>query len=84
MSEQILKVSEGFWEMRGDFKIGGVINIGTQSSLVRRGSGKFVLLAAYTLRGTTKEQVDAYTNDGADIGGTFTVPAFGVLENDEE
>jgi hypothetical protein len=76
MSEQILKVSDDFWNIRGDFKIGGVINIGTQSSLVRLGSGKFVLLDAYTLRGKTKEQIDTYTNDGADIEAIINLHPF--------
>ncbi len=61
MSDQILQVSDDFWNIRGDFKIGGILNIGTHASLVRRGNGKFVLLDAYTLQGEVKEQVDALT-----------------------
>ncbi len=76
MSEQILKVSDDFWNIRGDFKIGGVLNIGTHTSLVRRGSGKFVLLDAYTMRGKTKEQVDTLTNDGADIEAIINLHPF--------
>ena len=36
MRPHIIKVSEHFWNIRGSFKIGGLIDIGTQASLVRR------------------------------------------------
>jgi hypothetical protein len=49
MSEQIIKIADDFWNIRGEFKIGGIVNIGTHASLVRCASGKFVLLDAYTL-----------------------------------
>ncbi len=67
MSEQILQITDDFWNIRGDFKIGGIVNIGTHASLARRGNGKFVLLDAYTLQGKVKEQIDAASNNGADI-----------------
>ena len=76
MSKQILKVSDDFWNIRGDFKIGGVLNIGTHASLVRRGNGKFVLLDAYTLKGKVKAQVDALSNDGADIEAIINLHPF--------
>lgn len=76
MSEQILKISDDFWNIRGDFKIGGVLNIGTHSSLVRLCNGKFVLLDAYTLTGATKQQIDAATNGGADIEAIINLHPF--------
>jgi hypothetical protein len=76
MSEQILQISDDFWNIRGDFRIGGVLNIGTHSSLVRRGNGKFVLLDAYTLRGTVKEQIDARSKNGNDIEAIINLHPF--------
>ncbi len=76
MSEQILRISDDFWNIRGDFKIGGFLNIGTHASLVRRSNGKFVLLDAYTLQGKLKEQVDALTNNGADIEAIINLHPF--------
>ncbi|MDD9892717.1 MAG: hypothetical protein OXT49_04305 [Gammaproteobacteria bacterium] len=76
MAEQILKISDDFWNIRGVFKIGGVLNIGTHASLVRRANGKFVLLDAYTLQGAVKEKVDALTNNGADIEAIINVHPF--------
>jgi len=76
MSEQILQISDDFWNIRGDFKIGGILNIGTQASLVRRRNGKFVLLDAYTLQGDIKEQIDALTNNGDDIEAIINLHPF--------
>ena len=67
MSEHILKISNDFWNIRGEFKIGGVVNIGTHASLVRRENDKFVLLDAYTLRDGVKRQIDTVSDNGADI-----------------
>ena len=76
MSEKILQISDDFWNIRGDFKIGGVLNIGTHASLVRRGNGKFVLLDAYTLKGRVKEQIDALTRNGEDIEAIINLHPF--------
>ena len=76
MSEQILQISDNFRNIRGDFKIGGILNIGTQASLVRRRNGKFVLLDAYTLQGEVKGQIDALTNDGDDIEAIINLHPF--------
>jgi len=76
MSEYLLRISDDFWNIRGEFKIGGVVNIGTHASLVKRGNGKFVLLDAYTLKGEVKEQVDALSNNGADIEAIINLHPF--------
>lgn len=49
MPETILPIADGFWNIRGVFRLGGVVDIGTHASLVRRADGRFVLLDAYTL-----------------------------------
>lgn len=67
MTEHILQISDDFWNIRGEFKLGGVLDIGTHASLVKLASGKFVLLDSYTLQGEVKSQVDTLTNDGKDI-----------------
>ena len=65
MSEGIIKAAEDFWNIRGDFKIGGILNIGTQCSLVRLHNDRFVLLDAYALSGEIKAAVDETTDNGA-------------------
>ena len=49
MSSEIIAVAKDFYNIRGSFKIGRFIDIGTQSSLVQLHSGKFVILDACTL-----------------------------------
>ena len=65
VSERLIEVGNGFWNIRGDFRIGGVLNIGTQASLVRRADGRFLMLDGYTLRGELLQQVRELTDDGA-------------------
>ena len=79
MSEQIRQISDDFWNIRGDFKIGGILNIGTHASLVRRANGKFVLLDAYTLQGEVKERVDAISKNGDDIEAIINLHPFHTI-----
>ena len=67
MSDHIIHVADNFWNIRGKFKIAGLIDIGTHSSLVRRENGKFIFLDSYTLKGSLKQEVDRLTNDGQDV-----------------
>lgn len=68
-----------FWNIRGSFKIGGVVDVGTHVSLVRRSNGKFVFLDAYTLSDTVAKQVRALTNDGKDIEAILNVHPFHTI-----
>jgi hypothetical protein len=79
MSDQILQISDAFWNIRGDFKIGGFLNIGTHASLVQRRTGKFVLLDAYTLQGDVKERIDALCKNGDDIEAIINLHPFHTL-----
>tara|TARA_B100000609_G_C17208175_1_gene432241 strand:- start:169 stop:987 length:819 start_codon:yes stop_codon:yes gene_type:complete len=66
VADRIVDIADGFWNIIGSFKI-GLLDIGTQASLVRLSSGKFVLLDAYELKGDVKDKVMSLTNDGKDI-----------------
>lgn len=76
MTERMSQIADDFWNIRGEFKIGGVLNIGTHASLVKRANGQFVLLDAYTLPAHIKAQVDALTNNGADIEAIINLHPF--------
>jgi hypothetical protein len=76
MSGKILQVDDDFWNIRGSYKIGGVIDVGTQASLVRLASGRFVLLDSYTLSGAVKRQVGELTSGGKDIEAILNVHPF--------
>ena len=76
MTHRILPIADGFWNIRGSFKVAHLIDIGTHASLVRRRNGKFVLLDSYTLSGDVEEEVRALTNDGAEIEAILNVHPF--------
>lgn len=76
MTDKILKISNDFWNIRGEFRVFGLLNIGTHASLVKRSNGKFVLLDAYTLQHKIKQQIDSLTNSGADIEAIINLHPF--------
>jgi hypothetical protein len=79
MTEKILKISDTFWNIRGEFRVFGLLNIGTQASLAKLGNGKFVLLDAYTLQDDIKQQVDSLTNNGVDIEAIINLHPFHTI-----
>jgi hypothetical protein len=79
MTEKIVKISDTFWNIRGEFRVFGLLNIGTQASLAKLGNGKFVLLDAYTLQDDIKQQVDSLTNNGVDIEAIINLHPFHTI-----
>jgi hypothetical protein len=67
MRSHTLRLADDFWNIRGSFKIGGIIDIGTQASLVRRANGKFVFLDSCSLSGAVERAVLERTNGGKDV-----------------
>ena len=51
----VVEVGPGLWNIRGSYKIAGVIQLGTQCSLVERGSGSFVFLDTCNLSDATRQ-----------------------------
>lgn len=76
MSGPVIHVGEGFWNIRGSYKIGGVIDVGTQSSLARLASGNFVLLDSYTFSQETLAKVREMTEGGAKIEAVLNLHPF--------
>lgn len=79
MREQLLPVGDGFWNIRGSFKLGGVIQIGTQASLAQLDDGRFVLLDAYTLPAPILSEVRALTSGGRDIDAIINLHPFHTI-----
>ncbi len=79
MGAKVLQISDDFWNIRGSFKIAGVIDIGTQASLVRLADGKFVFLDSYTLTGSVLAQVDQLTSNGNDVAAVLNLHPFHTL-----
>jgi hypothetical protein len=76
MGEHIIHVADGFWNIRGSFKIAGLIDIGTQASLVRRAGGGFVMLDSYTLADGLAEQVDELTGGPGNVEAVLNLHPF--------
>lgn len=76
MTDEIIRVSDSFWNLRGSFKIGGIIDVGTHVSLVRRANGRFLFLDAYTLSDSVRREVNALTRDGQDVEAIINLHPF--------
>lgn len=72
-------LNENFWNFRGSFEIARVIDVGTQMSLVRRSSGRFLLLDSYGLDGKDLDALLALTDGGAAIDAIINVHPFHTL-----
>ena len=79
MSDDIIRVSDSFWNLRGSHKIGGILDVKTQTSLVRRANGKFLFLDAYTLSDSVRREVHARTRDGQDVEAIINLHPFHTL-----
>lgn len=79
MADRFVPIADGFWNIRGSFKIGGMVDIGTQASLARLQSGRFVLLDAYTLQGAVRDEVFALTDGGAAIEAVLHLHPFHTI-----
>lgn len=79
MSEELIEVGDGFWNIRGKFRIGGVVNVGTQASLVRLASGGFVLLDSYTLPAGILAKVYALTDGGQAVQAILNLHPFHTI-----
>lgn len=64
MADKLIPIADNFWNIRGSFKIGGVVDIGTQASLVRLAGGGFVFLDAYAFSDRVGEEIEAIIGDG--------------------
>lgn len=76
MGAKILPIKDNFWNIRGSFKIAGLLDIGTQASLIRRENGKFVFLDSYTFSGAVKKEIDELTNGGEDVEAVLNLHPF--------
>lgn len=76
MADKIYDLGSGFWNIQGSFKLGGMLDIGTQCSLVKLESGKFIFLDSYELTGEVRKKVMDLTNDGQDVEAVLNVHPF--------
>ena len=79
MAKPVIEVAKDFWNIRGSYKIGGLIDVGTQAALVRRANGRFVLLDTYTFSDDVVRQIGALTRDGREIEAILNLHPFHTL-----
>ena len=79
MADQILQVADDFWNIRGSFKVFGLLDIGTQASLARLRSGGFALLDSYALTGEVAERVMALTDGGKAVEAILNLHPFHTI-----
>lgn len=79
MSKRFADLGDGFWSVRGSFRIGGVFDVGTQCALVRLASGNFVFLDSYTLSDEVLAEVDAQTDGGRRVEAILNLHPFHTL-----
>ena len=75
----IIHVGEGFWNIRGSLKIGGILDVKTHASLVRRKGGGYILLDAYELDEATRSWIAEETSGGDAIEAVLHLHPFHTL-----
>lgn len=76
MKEEVIEVSDDFWNIRGSFRVGGVVDIRTQASLVRLGSGNFVFLDSYSLSRAARRRIEDIVGPDAEIEAILNLHPF--------
>ncbi|MER2165065.1 MAG: hypothetical protein ABS921_13175, partial [Psychrobacter alimentarius] len=76
MSDKIYDLDAGFWNIRGSFRVGGILNIGAQCSLIQLASGHFIFLDSYALTGDVRDKVMALTDNGQKVEAVLNLHPF--------
>lgn len=79
MQNKIVKVADDFWNIRGSFKIKGLLDIGTHASLIRKKSGKFLILDSLSLDEQTLKSVYDLTRQGEDVEEVLNLHPFHTI-----
>ncbi|WP_295042545.1 hypothetical protein [uncultured Paracoccus sp.] len=79
MADRVIDLGNGFWNIRGTLRIGGIVNVGTHSSLVRLASGGFVFLDSYGFGDHVARQVMALTDKGREVRAILNLHPFHTL-----
>ncbi len=79
MTDTMKQIGQDFWRIDGEFRLGGIVNLGTQASLIRLEDGDFVFLDSYTLSDRTKARVDALTDGGKRLQAIINLHPFHTL-----
>ncbi len=75
----VRKVGDNLWNIRGSFKIKGLVDIGTQASLVRRANGQHVLLGGCQFSPTVQRWLGEETDGGDSLTAVIHLHPFHTL-----
>ena len=73
------KLADTFWNIRGVQRIAGVLDIGTQMSLVQRSDGRFVVIDGCGLDASQRASVMTLTENGKRVAAVVHVHPFHTL-----
>lgn len=73
------QLAHDFWNLRGTFKVAGLLNLATQLSLVRRSDGRFIVLDSYTPSETQRQALLGLTAGGTLVDAIINVHPFHTL-----
>ncbi len=79
MSGEIVDCANGYWSIRGDFRIGGLVNVGTQCALVERPDGSFLFLDSYTLNDAVRAEVNRITRGTENVSAILNLHPFHTI-----
>jgi len=73
------KLADAFWNIRGTYRVAGVLNIGTHMSLVRRDDGRFIVIDGCGLDDGERAQLMALTGNGEKVAAVVHVHPFHTM-----
>lgn len=79
MADQWVETGPGFWNIRGSLRLAGLVELGTQMSVVRLSSGKFVLLDSYTPDDAVRQRLMQLTDEGRAVEAILNLHPFHTL-----
>ena len=77
--KRLTQLADTFWNLRGIHRLGGLIDIGTQMSVVRRPDGRFVVIDGCALDDAQRAALLALTGGGAQVDAVVHVHPFHTL-----
>lgn len=79
MAHTLIDLGQGFWNIRGKLRMGGLIDVGTHCSLIQLDHDRFIFLDSYELSGDVRDQVMALTQQGQAVEAILNLHPFHTL-----
>ena len=72
-------LADSFWNIRGRYRVAGVLDIGTHMSVVRRDDGRFVVIDGCGLGDAERDALLALTGNGERVAAVVHVHPFHTM-----